>query len=412
MEPRLWPLVPGLLALAACTEAGARQTATITDSAGITIVESREPAWRDGEAYVLDSVPALRIGGNEQAEPAYDLLRVADAIRLSDGSIALINGGTSDVRIYSADGHHLRTVGRAGEGPGEFRAMEVLDRTPGDTLFVYDYLLRRLTTVAPDGTLLETRPLLAGTEVGFVQPLVRLSDGSWAATSQVFSGDAGEGARRDTLSVIRIAPGLDSIADSIGAFPASEMFISRGGEGSGRFITFSLIPFGLTTRINAGRDRIYVGNPERYLIEVYRPDGTLERSIRRPVERAPVTEEDVARLRESELEGGEADPRFQRQIEQKWESAPVPALKPAYGRLTVDRDGFLWVEVPRVLDEDPGAADVFDPEGRLLGRIPLPPSFRITEIGRDYVLGVAEDADTGLEQVRLYLLHRPERSDG
>jgi hypothetical protein len=409
MNSRPAALVPGLLALAACADAGARQTATITDSAGVAIVVSDAPAWREGEAWILDSVPSVRIGGSEQAEPAYDLLRVGDAIRLSDGAIALINGGTSDVRIYGADGRHRRTIGRAGDGPGEFRAMEVLDRSPGDTLFVYDYLQRRLTAIAPDGTVLEARALRAGSEGGFVQPLARLSDGTWAATSQVFSGDASEGVRRDSLSVIRLAPELDSISDSIGAFPASEMYISRGGEGSNRFITFSLIPFGLTTRIGAGRDRIYVGNPERYLIEVYRPDGALERSIRRPVERAPVTEEAVARLRESELAGTE-DPRFQRQVEEKWKSAPVPALMPAYGRVTVDRDGYLWVEAPRVLGSDPGAADVFDPEGRLLGRIALPPSFRITEIGRDYILGVAEDEDTGLEQVRLYPLDRTSAS--
>ena len=146
------------------------------------------------------------------------------------------------------------------------------------------------------------------------------------------------------------------------------------------------------------------GNPERYLIQVYGRDGNLERSIRRPVEREPVTEGDVARLREHEL--GETDPRFREQVEAKWADAPVASLKPAFARMTVDAGGALWVEAPRVLESDPGFADVFDEEGRLLGRIPLPGAFRITEIGLDYVLGVARDSDTGLEQVRLYRLDR------
>lgn len=395
-----------IILAAACTDAGARQTAVITDSAGVSIVESREAAWEPGDEWRLDSVPAVRIGGEEEAEPAYDLLQVSDAVRLSDGGIALINNGTSEVRFYDAAGRHRRTVGRNGEGPGEFRAMETLDRSAGDTLYVYDYLLRRFTSIAPDGTLLGSTGLRAALEGAFLQPLSRLPDGSWVTTAQVFSGDGETGVRRDSLTLLRLAPGADSIADSIGRFPATEMYISRGGEGANRFVTFSLVPFGLSTRVVAGGGRIFVGNPERYLIQVYGADGVLKQSIRRPIERDPVAESDVARLREREL--AEADPRFREQVEAKWANAPVAAFKPAFARMTADSEGALWVEGPRVLEIDSGYADVFDRDGRLLGRVALPPSFRITDIGPNYVLGVARDDDTGLEQVRLYPLARTE----
>ena len=397
-----------IMIAAACTDAGARQTSVTSDSAGIAIVESHEGAWEEGDAWRLDSVPAVRIGGEEEGDPAYDLLQVSDAVRLSDGGIALINNGTSELRLYDASGRHRRTVGRAGDGPGEFRAMETLDRSPGDTLHVYDYMLRRFTSIAPDGTLLGSKGLRAALEGAFLQPLTRLPDGSWLAIAQVFSGEGETGVRRDSLTLLRLAPGVDSIADSIGRFPATEMYISRGGEGANRFVTFSLVPFGLSTRVVAGTGRIFVGNPERYVIQVYRADGVLERSIRRPIEREPVLESDITRLREQEL--AEADPRFRAQVESKWANAPVASLKPAFARMTVDSEGALWVEGPRVLESDIGHADVFDPEGRLLGRLPLPGSFRITDIGPDYVLGVARDGDTGLEQVRLYRLDRgPDR---
>ncbi|MGE5926968.1 MAG: hypothetical protein ACM357_06420 [Gemmatimonadota bacterium] len=404
------PFAIAVVLAAACTDAGARQTAILTDSAGVRIVESHSAAWEAGEAWRLDSVPALRIGGEEDAEPAYDLLQVSDAVRLSDGRIALINNGTSELRFYDRAGRHLRTVGRSGDGPGEFRAMETLDRSPGDTLHVYDYLLRRFTSVAPDGTLLRSTGLRAALDGAFLQPLARLTDGSWVATAQVFSGEGEAGVRRDSLTLLRLASGVDSIADSIGRFPATEMYISRGGEGANRFVTFSLVPFGLSTRVVAGANRIFVGNPERYLIQVFRPDGGLERSLRRPIEREPVAEEEVARLREHEL--GEADPRFREQIKAKWANAPVAALKPAFARLSVDAEGALWVEGPRVLESDAGYADVFDREGRLLGQVPLPGGFRITDIGADYVLGVARDGDTGLEQVRVYALDRGPRQIG
>lgn len=230
---------PLLLFVAACADAGARQTAIITDSAGVSIVESREAAWEEGDEWRLDTVPAVTIGGEEEGEPAYDLLQVSDVVRLGNGSIALINNGTSDIRLYDAAGRHVRTVGRAGDGPGEFRAMETLDRSAGDTLHTYDYLLRRLSTIAPDGAFLGSKPLRAGVEGAFLQPLARLPDGSWASTAQVFSADGEAGVRRDSLTVLRISAGFDSIADTIGRFPATEMYISRGGEGANRFVTFS-----------------------------------------------------------------------------------------------------------------------------------------------------------------------------
>ena len=79
-----------IMIAAACTDAGARQTSVTSDSAGVAIVESHEGAWEDGDAWRLDSVPAVRIGGEEEGDPAYDLLQVSDAVRLSHGGIALI----------------------------------------------------------------------------------------------------------------------------------------------------------------------------------------------------------------------------------------------------------------------------------------------------------------------------------
>jgi hypothetical protein len=54
-----------------------------------------------------------------------------------------------------------------------------------------------------------------------------------------------------------------------------------------------------------------------------------------------------------------------------------------------------------VLPTDAIVADVFDPSGKLLGAVAMPPGFAPSEIGRDYVLGVWKD-DVGLEHVRRY----------
>ena len=382
----------------ACSDAGARQTATIRDSAGISIVESTLPAWREADALRLDSTPVIDIGGTD--DPEYDLVQVSDAVRLSDGRIAVFVNATANLRIYDSTGAHILTAGRSGDGPGEFRAVETMERIAGDTLLVYDYLLRRMSVVTPEGDVVSTRGFMPGGQGAFFQPLARLSDGTWFTQAQVFGGTGDQaGARRDSLTLLRVSAGLDSVVDTIGRFPSTEMYVQRGGEGANRFITFSLIPFGLTTRITTGGGRIFVGNPERYEILGFTADGRLERIIRRPVERRPVDPAEVERLKQQEL--AESEERWRTTVENKWKNAPVATHHPAYGRMTMDAVGRLWVEEPKVTAEDPGSAAVFDPAGRLLGTVALPGNLRITEVGSDYLMGVWKD-ESDLEHVRMY----------
>jgi hypothetical protein len=51
------------------------------------------------------------------------------------------------------------------------------------------------------------------------------------------------------------------------------------------------------------------------------------------------------------------------------------------------------------------ARTVFDAEGRQLGTLAMPPRFRLTDAGPDYVLGVGRD-DMDVEKVQLFRLDR------
>jgi 6-bladed beta-propeller len=59
-----------------------------------------------------------------------------------------VNG--TEILVFDASGAHLETVGRAGDGPGEYRYIAKLVVGPIDSVYVFDNGGARLTVLAPD----------------------------------------------------------------------------------------------------------------------------------------------------------------------------------------------------------------------------------------------------------------------
>ena len=85
-----------------------------------------------------------------------ELHRVFGATRLGDGTIALVNGGTHEVRFFGGDGKFIRASGREGQGPGEFSDAFYIHWLPGETLYVGDYRPFQFLVIAPDGRWVRT----------------------------------------------------------------------------------------------------------------------------------------------------------------------------------------------------------------------------------------------------------------
>lgn len=55
------------------------------------------------------------------------------------------------IKTFDGSGHYLGSIGRGGEGPGEFRSIGVLAVGPGDTLHVFDDRIGRHSVFSPIG---------------------------------------------------------------------------------------------------------------------------------------------------------------------------------------------------------------------------------------------------------------------
>jgi hypothetical protein len=103
---------------------------------------SSAPAWPEG-AYAIDPEPFVRIG-REEAGP-YQLALVAAGALLQDGRIVVADAGAQEVRLFDSPGQHVRTLGGAGDGPGEFRGLSSVFDYPGDSIAAFDGYLYRTT---------------------------------------------------------------------------------------------------------------------------------------------------------------------------------------------------------------------------------------------------------------------------
>lgn len=340
----------------------------------------------------------------EDGPPELQLHDVRAAIRLSDGRIAVANAGTGEIRIFDPSGRHLSTLGREGDGPGEFRGLDALWAASGDSLIAFDGARKRITVFDPNGRVAATHPLpdVPTDDPSSTQLAGRFASGELLvkAVPHVTPATA-PGMHRAAAAYARARPGGPPSA--IGTFFDSETWIVRQGAGTAGYA----IPFGRAARTAVGGGAFYFGDAESYEIRRHEPDGRLEMVIRRRHEPVAVTDADLSDYRSRLLEGMAGEPKMR--LERVLDAVPRPKSKPAFGRMLVDRDGALWVLETSASPDDPPQWSVFDQEGAWRGTVSLPPRFRPYEIGGDYLLGVWYAPETNTEHVQLLPIRKPGR---
>lgn len=397
------PLLPAILLLAACG-AGERAATDIAvrDSAGIAIVENTAAVWPEGGGWHLSPEPLVEIGALDGA-PEDQLFRVVGARRLGDGRIVVANSGTHELRFYDAQGRHLRSVGREGEGPGEFRGLGAIHRYTADSIVAYDFRLRRLSIFDADGGFGRSMALPVIGERTTPQFVGAFDDGTiLLRTGRIFStrDELRTGVSRDSSVFYRVAAD-GAVLDTIGVFPGSEAFVYTIENG----LTVMGLAFGRNAVADVQGLHFYFGAGETYEVAIHAADGALQRLVRRRFDNLAVTPQDIERYKQRQLEAT-TDDNWRRMQERIFAEMPFPATMPAYSRVLADAAGNLWVAEYRRPGDDQPRWTVFDLDGRMLGTVDMPQGFSPTEIGSDYVLGTIRD-ELDVERVRLYELVRP-----
>ena len=122
----------------------------LRDSAGIRITTSDAADRSASTVCSLAEAPDTRVASPSSGE--WTLFEVEDLGRLEDGRLVVLNRSSRQLLMFGRDGEFLRSVGRRGEGPGEFVDPIELGVIGGDSIVVWDWGLGRLVLFGADGS--------------------------------------------------------------------------------------------------------------------------------------------------------------------------------------------------------------------------------------------------------------------
>lgn len=351
-----------------------------------------EMPWR------LSTHPHLQLG-SRQGDSSQTFGRLAGAVRLTSGVIAVADQMTNDVLFFSSEGDLVQAAGGRGEGPGEFRTIMSMRRCGGDSVFVYDPAHSRLTIYDSLGEFVGTEPVLR--PAGDAPPYdFFCSERTLAFVHRSPAPPAGIGPRRPrvAISLVRIGGG-DPV--DLGTFPASERYF----DGSNDFPR----PLGKETSVAVGREALYVGtgdyrssDGDHFEVSSFSTAGEPLPTLVASEPRVEVKRRHIDTYLDDRFErrSGPRRTAFRRRLER----IQYPHVFPPHGRILVDPLENLWVEeYPR-----PGTSvrqwRVFATGGgEKIGGLQVPGSFTLTQIGSRHVVGLHRDR-MGVEFVRVYEL--------
>lgn len=360
-----------------------------------------DPSAHSGEnteAPVLASLsddPVWVVGGADGTE-AEIFTRISGARRLSDGSVVVGVEGFLEIRKFGPDATHRWTVGRRGEGPGEFQRLQLLRGCSEERIVVYDRSIFRVTEFSQNGERLVAWQLPSGESVPYEVTCAR--DGR---IIYFVAGQSEAGIVRWHVPISWISRGMERAQLIRDEVPGPERILDDGGYWDrpwSRRLVFG------------GTDQgVWIGTSDDYTLELVGWDGTVLDTLAWSGRDRAVTPADIDQLRDEFTQGDDEESRA-RFLREGWPDYErvLPSTVPAYSHLLVLDDGTLWIGqwdgimwLPRLPGHPGKRWDVFDPSGKRARQVTIPSNMRLLDAGDDWVLVVVRDS-LGVQMLAVY----------
>jgi len=398
-ERGVWMRVAGLLCACfwgiGCTS-GENPQVEAFDSAGVRITVNHLPSAPQTRAL---GEPVLSIG-SVVGDEAYLFDGVSGGLIL-DGRIIVADVGGHAIRFFDSGGIHQKTVGGAGEGPGEFRDLGSLGRYRGDSIIVWDRTLQRVTVFDKSGEVGRANRLASNPTGAGIRYIAQTADGTLFGRGTIpISGSPPLWRTwRDTLAVIRYRPD-GSQPQLIAELPGDDRFALSTSGGA---LQINNHPLGRIPALSAVGNELLYADGTTTSVDVLSPGGELSRRFRLTTEPREATDDVITTLK-SRFIGEDPEPAWVQEVERLFSSIQWPESVPGSAALLSDPSGDTWLEVFG-LDYGVGRDWIrFGASGAYRYTLETPPGFVPLDFGNEFVLGLERD-DLGVERITLRPIH-------
>jgi 6-bladed beta-propeller len=323
-----------------CRKRNLEWKGTIAEKNGIFIVKNpKKPVFLNAEFKFERDL----IIGQASGKPEYLFSQIREFDVDSKGNIYVIDLKENNIRVFDKNGAYIRTVGRSGQGPAEFTEPGNVHVTDAGEIMVTDGGSQCVKVFSSDGTyrrrylLRKFYPMKSAYGPGNIYYFMSFSQEP--PGFQLFRYD-NRAEESESLAVWKMSPPDPKIASMFDPY-----------------MSFSVMP----------GDRLVYGCPiDDYEIQVFNPQGRLERKIFRDFDRLAI----LAQEKQAILNQRKKLPERQRLID-------FPKLHAPYLTVNNDDDGHIIVQAFSEYLEDPSKTsesvfDIFDKEGRYLAQIRHP----------------------------------------
>ncbi len=338
---------------------------------GVRVVHNgKKGIWGDTPKVGVELVQTLGELDAKDENVAFNL--PCDIALDKDGNIYILDSGNHRIQKFGPDGQYLATLGRRGQGPAEFVYPESIEIDESGFVFVSDPNNQKIQVLTPEGKDSRTIKMLEAAP-GTVRTA---SSGRMvmAAGSRMMMFSADEEESKELPKLVKILDDQGAIQKEFGEpRDYKDLLLNRAGNG----VRFTL----------DGKDNVYLAFSYQNRIEKFSPDGT-------PLWRA-----------ERELDYS-TEPKDKGKMERRGGNVSIrgPQLNTCSVGIAADSKGRVWVaSLKRQLKEEEQAGmrvqmtmsggersismkpdgnvelrnsdafqlEVYDPDGVLLGTIPL-----------------------------------------
>jgi len=320
---------------------------------------------RDGHVtYQLEEELSI---GEEEGDENYMFNQPQIVKAKEDGSIYVLDGRDICIKVYDKEGQYLRTVGRQGQGPGEFSSgFLFFDISSDGKISIMDCINSCVIIMDKNGAFIYSFRL-----PGRLFMEMKTDKDNFMYFERTFTD---EEARK--MSIHRYNSNGDEILN-YGTFKIVQPVIIKRTKA---ITTTRVSRYAATTVWMVDQEgKLYVGFGDKYQISVYDPNGSLSFRFGRDYPLIPSKNKD----------GKPLSPKY------------IGVFSGVTRYWFFDENGNLWIETPTKEDTEEIAYDIFSPEGIYLKRTYLKYRIHHFKNGKAYSIVTTDEGFKLVKRFRM-----------